>query len=74
MENEFTHPQFSVSWAMKVERIHKSRKAAAQYLIARGWIRRANSFGDWVFTHLAKSHRNIIVALRNGTWEIQAWG
>ena len=59
---------------MKIERIHKSRKAAAQYLSSRGWVRAADSFGDWVFTHPSKSHRNIIAALKNGTWEIQAWG
>jgi len=59
---------------MTTQRIHKTRKAAAAYLARRGWTRASNSLGDWTFRNPALSFRNIIVALRNGTWEIQAWG
>jgi len=60
---------------MKVQRIHKTRKSAASYLSERGWSRRStDSFGDWVFIHPVKQYRNIIVQLKNRSWEIQAWG
>jgi len=59
---------------MKVERNHKSRKAAALYLTTRGWVRGTDSIGDWTFRNSSKNHRNIIVQLKNRTWEIQAWG
>lgn len=60
---------------MKIQLIHKTRKAAAAYLIARGWAHTRTSLGDWVFTHTAiRTHQNVIVQLRNGTWQIQAWG
>jgi len=58
----------------KIERNHKSRKAAAQYLTERGWAHTSTSFGDWVFTAPSKSFKNIIVQLKNRSWEIQAWG
>ena len=51
----------------------KSRKQAAAHLIERGWSHTSTSIGDWVFTHPAKTYRNVIVKFING-WEIQAWG
>jgi hypothetical protein len=59
----------------RIEYTHKSRQAAAEHLTERGWVRGKDSFGDWTFTHpQIKTHRNIIVALKNGMWQIQAWG
>lgn len=58
----------------RIQREHKTRKAAAAYLIARGWTHARTSLGDWVFTHPGKSYSNIIVQLKNQSWEIQAWG
>ena len=59
----------------RVQTIHRSRKSAAAYLAERGWERKGDSLGDWKFIHSAiRTHTNLIIQLRNGTWEIQAWG
>lgn len=52
----------------------KTRKAAATYLRARGWVRNGNSLGDWLFQNHLMAHGNqwrIIVQLNTGKWQIQ---
>lgn len=59
---------------MKIETSFKTRKAAAIYLIKRGWIHAGNNLGDWLFTKPQELSVRIIVKMNDNTWENRRYG